>query len=809
MEILPVPKEGEKNTVTGIEGIKKAIATANDDAKSGMVQSLKKSSTTTTPNSALSNIITMACGTRTCTNETSITKIKSTSPCLKLKEEKACGDNPFCTWDQAIVQKNKYCYCNKIEKENACAKITAKNATSEAACKSCGGTFVCHTYTPGNYKIPGDPRGAKYISFSRDGTFQMSDRPRGWAGDVVYPNPNKGKCTANVEKSVYYGCWGGCQTADASTDYLCLDFSPKSPGSVCPQGYVGKSTFKSADGFAKADVTTACQQWYRDTRVAGALTSLHPPAPSVEEAVAACNDDAMCVQETKYKRQMIPVNDTSGKAPAINWCSNIGMSQVPKFGNVTLKGNNCTTDLWTEPYGLPAGLAGYGVTMAPNMVLSGSTKGKCIIKNITMGNDNLDQTNSMASTMTNHALQAVDLKNIRKALQGVAKNAAKGIDWDKFESAQSLASAVVNASEGIRQTATQKCGKSGYTAARNFIYKKCGPAWEGDGDGCSITNVNMNNTIDDSLKTCLQQVHIDTSALLSVAQKIQQLAAPGREAFPFDPALWNKVITWGGAALLAVGLGLPLIFAKKWKGVGMGGCAAGVLICVGLVVLGVYINATAPARKAKDKHTYLSYGGVQGLVKGGGNPLTPMCPDGYDFGEITTVKGKTVDGVKKLCDDGGGSAWAFVPTTLAVTSVSPLCDTATCLKAQDPKLCGAGFSKCCPGNSTPIVDESPSASPPGLNKKARLWCASCKQSTGTGYIYKQPLPQSCIQKVADNTNPSVDGLSCFPSMTWVGFKSTNNTLVDWKEVALKRLIWPSAGVLVGLVVALAVLSRVK
>ena len=555
-------------------------------------------------------------------------------------------------------------------------------------------------------------------------------------------------------------------------------------------------------------VGPACQQWYLDTQVPDANQALERKENASalrQQAVAACAGPNMCVSTKEaYHKQFVPVN----KDGKVRWCSEVGMRQVPDFGSARLADSNCTVPVW-QTNGLPKELQGYGVDMENNLVVSGTTQAKCSIHNIVMSNDNPDQTAALANTMVDHSLQKVDLQKVRDAMQLVASKTTQGIDWPQFAAAQNLSSSVMNASQQIRQAAVQECGKQSQTRATNYIYQKCSPAWEkNEAKGCSISGIDMGNAVQRQMKTCLQQASMDRSAMMNVAQQIDQLSSVTvdnreKQRLPFDPHVANQWLTWGGLGVLLCGLLLPLCWERQRRGAAMvaGLCVGGIVVSLSIVVLGCVVLFLFPKPTQAAKSVEKAYGG---LTSKSDTPLKSVCGAVYAQAKTTMLSGKTVDEVQKLCElNETCKAWSFQPETPQATTAPLFCNAKECLK--DPSKCtlnGKAFGACCRGNSVPIVDEATTGEP-------RLWCASCENTKGTGVLYHETFPASCLSELEKQCQPSAAGLACFPGMGWAGIRQAvrhDRQSIAWPAVAEKRLIWPGIGALLGCIVVLVLVK---
>ena len=350
MEILPVPEKENNNTID-VKQVKSAVDAANKGAKDGMVRSVQMSNPPTpSTGSVLANVIRMECGTPTCSNIRSVTSPSKSSPCANATDKDACGKQPFCAWKQAPTNVTSYAYCNKI----------CPTCTDPGGCAAKYGKWVKRNFPPGVYRIRGDPRGTKYLRIDKAGTTKLTDNPGdvGWKGkDITFPPPD-GACAVNKKTSVYYGCWGGCNSSENSPEYLCMNFALKNPN--CPKGYVELGQVTDKQGFDEKQIKNACKKWYKDTFVPKKLSTLAPKTPSDPATTRGCNQNA-CVEEKGggFNRQMIPANAGGN----VNWCSD-GYSQGSPFN---LQKSNCASD-WTE---YPTSLTGYPIRLEPLMVLSG------------------------------------------------------------------------------------------------------------------------------------------------------------------------------------------------------------------------------------------------------------------------------------------------------------------------------------------------------------------------------------------------------------------------------------------------------
>lgn len=781
MEFLPEPTESGSPTISGksqhlVQEVEELIDRANAQAKNGMVKDVDAQVTKKNfkASAVLSNIIEMDCGTSTCANVKRIANDykSSTSPCRTATTNDACIA-PYCTWNQDDVNVMKY------------------NSKS---------------YKPGVYTVQ-DAKGKNIYLLVQQGADNLitdySEDIRkalpsqyNWIGaDIVFQNVNKDKCTANINTSTFYGCWGGCTDPAASTNHLCHQFQQ---ATTCPDGMVKLNDVQTPtpDGFGTDQLGTACQQWYMDTQVPDANQALERKEDTDalrQQAVAACAGPNMCVStKESYHKQFVPVN----KDGKVRWCSEVGMRQVPNFGSVGLEESNCTVPVW-EYNGLPKKLQGYGVDME-NLVVSGTNQAKCTIENIVMTNDNPDQTEALANTMVDHSLQKVDLQKVRDAMQLVASKATQGIDWPQFAAAQNLASSVMNASQQIRQAAVQECGKQSQTRATNYIHQTCSPAWEkNEAKGCSISGITMGNAVQSQMKTCLQQASIDRSAMMNVAQQIDQLSsvtADNREKqrLPFDPHVANKWLTWGGLGVLLCGLLLPLCWERTGRAMLSGLSVGGMVVSLSILVLGGVVLVAFPKQQQSTKRSVEKAFG--GLSSTSDEPLKSVCGTLYAQAKTTMVSDKTVEQVQRLCElNETCEAWSFQPETSQATTAPLSCNAKECL--EDPSKCtlnGKAFGTCCRGNSVPVVDEAPTG-------ETRLWCVSCEETKGAGVLYHETVPEACLPELEKQCHPSAAGLACFPGMGWAGIRQPvqqDKHPIAW-ETAGKRLLWLGGGVLVG------------
>ena len=91
----------------------------------------------------------------------------------------------------------------------------------------------------------------------------------------------------------------------------------------------------------------------------------------------------------------------------------------------------------------------------------------------------------------------------------------------------------------------------------------------------------------------------------------------------------------------------------------------------------------------------------------------------------------------------------------------------------------------------------------------RLWCASCENTKGTGVLYHETFPASCLSELEKQCQPSAAGLACFPGMGWAGIRQAvrhDRQSIAWPAVAEKRLIWPGIGALLGCIVVLVLVK---
>lgn len=228
-----------------------------------------------------------------------------------------------------------------------------------------------------------------------------------------------------------------------------------------------------------------------------------------------------------------------------------------------------------------------------------SYSGQCVIRNIKQ--DNTMETGTEAQHMRNidKSLQNVDLAIVRQAMRGIGASVIGGFNQDKFSTAENIASATQRASIEITNKAKQDCGVStdNKKVLMNLVNQDCRNTRR-----CVIEDVEQTNKLSAEMESCVQKLTMNSTALQSMGQQIEQLAV-GNPTLTMKKPLINTIV-W-----TAVAAGILGAFSL-WVVSGMVPAVI-VSIFAAAVAAGVGFYIWYPSQKGAQTDAFLLYGSVE------------------------------------------------------------------------------------------------------------------------------------------------------------------------------------------------------
>jgi hypothetical protein len=623
-----------------------------------------------------------------------------------------------------------------------------------------------------------------------------------WA-QVTKRGRRDNRCITDFRKTATRGCFAKCKNPSASDTYDCIQFIQKNVQNQCP------ATFTQLDQ-NDARQMDLCKTWATDHVVPrdkiDELTSnfdcgegencSQAPTLSETDAEIFCKTKT-CIKDNGYDSVVHPIFSNEGEVlgcPEINGTQYWPFAVRPdgyKFDQ-SLCDSICKNSDSQEDCDEEKGCEWDEETnrCKPDLVFSGKLiiagkgdKGLCNVVNVDMQN-HAQQANETVS----NTLSALDLRVIRNSMTDVAREVAqKGFDWESKEDVQKLCNSVVDASQEIRERASQDCG--GSQNLQNSFTKKCmNMAKNGRAMPCTMGDVDQTN-VASAVTTCLQNVFVETDVLKKTVQHVKSKSSTTNLSNTYVPNIYDAPIiknfvdlqnvspyTWSKitnativlyiATIISVGVVIVWFSSKpiaKKVSVNLGLCT--LLVGVGLLLLGTVCGGAKNAftfDKTKHKISKItSFDGYLGLSR---IPTEGQYKQRYG----------SINEIAEACRvDENCKAWVFENDELG----EDYCPMHIC----DPEKCfaegGGGETdaceECCPDYCTTMytdgdivpeeandckgkpfndckkpcmwggsADDGSCEYSPGawgiskqIKRPDRKWCMTCKERKGMGYLY--------------------------------------------------------------------------